>query len=94
MSRAARWYKNLGTDWTRPAQEYIDIGAGNDSTVHDPPLRGFILGTSGAVAVVEPGDPNASPVVLPPLAAGVVHPCAASKIRATGTTATGIIGVR
>lgn len=50
--------------------------------------RGIILGVAGDVKVT---DMDGNAVVLPSLAAGVVHPIRAKRIWATGTTATNIV---
>lgn len=53
--------------------------------------RGLIVGVSGDVKVDFVGSGTA--VVLPALAAGVVHPFRVSRIYSTGTTATTIVGL-
>lgn len=49
--------------------------------------RGIIVGVSGDVAVITLGGET---VTLPALAAGIIHPFRVSRIKLTGTTATGI----
>lgn len=54
-------------------------------------IRGFYVGVAGDVAVIMPDGTTG---VWPALAAGGPHPIQASRILATGTTATGIVGGR
>lgn len=53
--------------------------------------RGLIVGVSGDVKVDFVGTGTA--VVLPALAAGVVHPFRVSRVYSTDTTATSIVGL-
>lgn len=54
------------------------------------PLRGFMIGAAGNVSVrnVEGVD-----VTITAPAVGVIHPIMCRRINATGTTATGIVGI-
>lgn len=64
------------------------------SDTDDLPLgacRGFIVGVAGDVEVI--GSDDSTAVVLPAMAAGVVHPCSVRRILAGSTTATGIVAV-
>lgn len=54
--------------------------------------RGLYVGASGDVAVILLDDTTS--VVFTGLAAGIIHPIAAKRVLSTGTTATGIVGVR
>jgi hypothetical protein len=54
-------------------------------------IRGFYVGVAGDVAVIMP---DGSTGTWPALAAGIAHPIQASRIKLTGTTATGIVGGR
>ena len=62
-----------------------------DDTADLPQItRGFMVGGAGDVAVtLKSGDA----VTLPGLMAGVVYPFRISKVRDSGTTATGIKGL-
>lgn len=60
----------------------------SDATTYDPPIRIYV-GGAGNVAVT---FPDASTAVLTGIATGVWHPMVVSKVLATGTTATTIIG--
>ena len=73
----------------RPAGEFIDIGTGADAALARP-IRGLYVGVSGDVAIVDMMDND---ITLEGLAAGVIHPIACKQVKATGTTATGILGV-
>ena len=53
--------------------------------------RGLIVGVAGDVKVDLKGTGTA--VVLPALAAGVVHPFRVSRVYSTDTTATSIVGL-
>lgn len=53
--------------------------------------RGLYVGVSGDVSIILAGDSAA--VTFVGLAAGVIHPIRAKRVRATGTTATSIVGV-
>lgn len=56
--------------------------------------RGRISGLYiAATANVTVEDPLGNPVTFTGLAGGVVHPICTSKVRQTGTTATGIVGL-
>jgi len=52
--------------------------------------RGIIVTVAGNVEVVTPAG---NTVIYPGLAAGIVHPLRATRIKAAGTTATGIVVV-
>jgi hypothetical protein len=62
-----------------------------DDTADLPQItRGFMVGGAGDVAVtLKSGDA----ITLPGLMAGVVYPFRISKVRDSGTTATGIKGL-
>lgn len=51
--------------------------------------RGIYVGVSGDLATIMA---DGSEVTWPALAAGVAHPIQAIRVKATGTTATGIVG--
>ena len=52
--------------------------------------RGIVLGTAGDLAVV---FKDGSTITLPGLNAGVIYPIRITRVLATGTTATGIVGL-
>ena len=54
-------------------------------------IRGFIVGVEGDVAVIMA---DGSTGTLPACAVGIQHAYQVSRVRSTGTTATGIIGLR
>lgn len=74
---------------TRPARKAVAItpADGSDLTEY---TRGIYVGVSGDVKVdlVEEGT-----VTFVGLAAGVIHPIAAKRVYATGTSATIILGI-
>jgi hypothetical protein len=82
----AKTYNPDGTDWTRPAQGAFTITAGASALSHT--IRGIFVGVSGNVTVTLPSGDS---VQFTNLAAGVVHPIAATHV--TAATATGIVGV-
>ena len=55
------------------------------------PTKGLIVGSAGDVAVIMAED--SASVVLPKLAAGVVHPLRVKRVLATGTEPLIIIGL-
>ena len=55
------------------------------------PTRGLYVGGSGTVKV---DMADGTTVTFTGLAAGVIHPIRAKRVYATGTTASGILGVR
>lgn len=72
-----------------PASSLIAVTP-SDTTVYNPPLRGLYVGGTGNVAVVAASD--TSSVTLNTVPAGTFVPVIASKVLATGTTATNIVG--
>jgi hypothetical protein len=62
-----------------------------DGTVFAVPTRGIIIGAAGTLAVLFAGD--TVPVTITGLQIGWVHELAVTKVLATGTTATNVIGV-
>lgn len=85
-------YNPSDTSWTRPAQGAITVTAGasrlTDAAGAALTLRGLYVGVSGNATVTLP---DGSSVEFTNLAAGVVHPIAATHV--TAATATGIVGV-
>lgn len=63
----------------------------NNSTVLDPPARAIYVGGTGDLAVRMAGDATTPIFVAVP--AGTVLPISVDKVLATGTTATGIVGL-
>jgi hypothetical protein len=49
---------------------------------------GISFGTAGNLTII---TPNGRTVTIPGLAAGVIHPIRAKRIKATGTAASGIV---
>lgn len=74
---------------TSPATHAVTV-VPSDTTDLDTDGRGFIVGVAGDVKVT---TADGSTVVLPAMAAGIVHPIAVKRIWATLTTATGIVAV-
>jgi len=75
-----------GSSWIRPAQYAFVITAGASALAH--PIRGIYVGVSGDITVTTDGGDS---VQFTNLAAGVIHPIAATHV--TAATATGIVGV-
>lgn len=63
----------------------------SDSTTYTPPLAALYVGGTGGVTVV-PASGGAA-VLFAGVPAGTVLPIACSKVMATGTSATGIVGL-
>ncbi len=76
--------------WGRiiPIEEMVDITP-NDSVDLARPIRSIYVGVSGDVKV---NDLVGGTHVIVGLAAGVWHPCCATRVFATDTTATDILG--
>lgn len=64
-----------------------DCTPDNSNDLPDGECRGIWVGVAGNVEVVFVGG---STVIMPAVAAGMWHPMRARRIRAAGTTATGI----
>jgi len=75
-----------GTATIRPAQYAFAITAGASPLAHV--TRGIYVGVSGNITVTTDGGDS---VEFTNLAAGVIHPIAATHV--TAATATGIVGV-
>lgn len=75
---------------TGPGRQAVAITPDN-STDLATTTRGLYVGAAGDVAVILADDSAA--VTFTALAAGIVHPLAVKRVKATGTTATGIVGV-
>lgn len=76
-------------DVTKPATDAISITP-SDSTDLSKAVRGIYVGATGNVKV---DMIDGSTVTFTALAAGVIHPLAVSRVYATGTTASNIVGV-
>ena len=74
------------TNQVKPAENAAVITL-SDSTVLKPPSRGFIIATSANVTVRM--AQNGATILLPNMAAGVIHAIAADQFHATGTGAVG-----
>lgn len=65
----------------------------NDNTPLTSPSEYLYVGVTGSVALVQSGDVPANAVILTNMQGGIVHhlPFAYSYVKATGTTATGLV---
>lgn len=63
----------------------------NDDTDLATETRSLYVGGAGNVSVILAND--ADPVTLTALAVGVLHELRVRRVRATGTTATGLVGL-
>ena len=72
-----------------PAEEYNGITP-SDGTALVKPTRAVYVGVSGDLRV---DSMDGNQVTFVGLAAGMVHPIRCTRVYATGTTATGIIGI-
>ena len=73
----------------------VNIGAGSDVTVYGPALRRIYVGATGDVKVdtMNPASGGGAPITLTYKNAPVGYlRCRATKVYATGTTATSMIG--
>lgn len=83
-------YKRQSNDSQSPARSAAVVTP-HDTNDLTEQTRGILVGVTGDVKVDMLGTGTA--VVLPNLAAGVVHPFQVTRIYSTDTTATEIIGV-
>lgn len=72
-----------------PASDYGAITA-DDNTDLDNLTRAIYVGGDGDLVV---HDPEGNPVTFASLAAGTLLPIRAARVLATGTTATGLVGI-
>lgn len=64
----------------------------SDTTVYEPALRAFYVGTTGDVAILAPGAESA--VTFKAVPAGAIIPVKVAKIMSTGTDASDIVGLQ
>jgi len=76
-------------DATRPASNAVELTA-SDATVF-PTTRALYIGTGGTLAVAMAAD--GSQVSFTNVANGTILPVQVIQVRATGTTATGVIAL-
>lgn len=86
----------MSTDTVKNHLELASLPAGNafDITPHNSndltiKTRGLYVGVTGNVKV----DIGGTAITFVGLAAGVIHPLRVTRVYATGTTATNIVGV-
>ncbi|MEZ4684194.1 MAG: hypothetical protein R2932_59285 [Caldilineaceae bacterium] len=72
-----------------PAENAFSITPSDGSDLANT-TRGLYVGVSGDVAVITAGGDT---VTFVGLAAGIIHPIRAARVKSTGTTATDIVGV-
>lgn len=75
---------------TNPASKAFAITPDNSNDLAVV-TRGLYVGVTGDVSVIL--DADSSAVTFVGLAAGIIHPLAVKRVRATSTTATSIVGV-
>lgn len=78
-------------DQTAPASQVIDVDAGDDDVTYDPPLRALIFPLGGVAKIDTVGS---TAFTTPAMPAGFQLPAYVTKVYATGTTTTGLIGLR
>ena len=88
MTQAPLQY--LRADDTAPANSGVAIVAA-DADLALTPTRALYVGNGGDVSVVF--APGSTPVIFPNVQAGTILPVRVTQVRATGTTATGIVGM-
>lgn len=74
---------------TVPARRLLAVTPGN--AIFSPPLRSVIVAAEGTLNVVAADDDTAVSVFV---VAGIPIPIECKQILASGTTATGIVGLR
>ena len=83
-------FNNFSTNPASPSVDQIEITP-NDSTDLVLPIRAIYVGGGGTLRIT-----NAAGNIrnFTGLVAGMIYPFAARRVHATGTTATGIVGLR
>lgn len=82
-------YNPISDDPTQPARHAVAITPA-DGTDLVTVTRGIYVGTGGDLTVVMAGGET---VTFTAVVAGVLYPLAVARVKATGTTATNMIGV-
>lgn len=81
-----------GSDLTVPSEDFFAITPSDDAEDNFAnPIRSLYVGTGGDVAFVKLYSDE--PVVVPDIPSGYIFPGWARRIHATGTTASGLIGL-
>lgn len=83
-------YQNRAPGLTSPAGQAFAVTP-SDAADLSLVTRGIYVGTTGNLRALLVGD--SVPVTFVNLAGGVTHPMRLRRVYATGTTATGLIGV-
>jgi hypothetical protein len=73
------------------ATEGISVTPSNTVDLSIGFCRGILVGVAGSLSVI---GTSGVTMTFPTLIAGVVHPICATRILATGTSATGIVAVK
>ena len=81
-------FKNFSSDPTSPAVDYYAITPADSDLVR--PVRALYVGVSGNITVT---NPKGGSVLFSNVPAGSILPVSAIRVSATGTTATGIVGI-
>ena len=81
---------NVSPPINAPAQGAVAVTPSDGADLPTSPTRGLIVGVAGNVKVTMG---NGDVVVLPALAAGVIHPVSVVRVWSTNTTATSIVAV-
>lgn len=80
------------SDQSNPGRVFASITKSDSTDLTDLNFRGLYVGATGDVAIV---DRDGNSITFVNLAAGVIHPIAGfKKVMSTGTSATGIVGVK
>ncbi len=76
-------------DAVRGSEDSVAVGAGNDSTTYSPPLRRLYVGATGDVKV---DTPSHTAITYKSVPTGSYIYCRATRVYASGTTASQIVG--
>lgn len=74
-------------------QEAFAVGVGSDSVTYAPPLRALFVGTAGT-GIITVVTAAGQTIVFNAVAAGALLPIQCSAVKATGTGASNIVGLR
>lgn len=82
-------FKNFSSSPSSPSTDQVEVTP-NDAVDLTYPARAIYIGSGGSLRIT---NPKGNVRNFTGLVAGVIYPFAATRIHATGTTATGIVGL-
>lgn len=85
-------YNASGSGFAAGPGAHAVVVTPSDTTVFSPPLKSLWIGAAGPFTLAIQGVGDSTTVTLANVVGGAFQLCAVSKVLATGTTATNIIG--